>query len=325
MHDVLRARRCNTCKLLYDVLMPGSTRHASPDTLGAAVRRLREQAGRSIREVSDQLGWSGSKLSRIETGHSGINGQDLDRLLVLYDASPDEKSRIGALTGTLPPSRIRRLPYALSAPSERHIALEAKASEISIYGAGAVPALLQPPEYAAAMIRADPLSNDQVQQARIKTRLVRQAVLAHQPGPKLNIIIDEVVLRRRFGDPSIMCRQMHRLIEARERSLTSIRVVPFDADTNLAQIGHFAILDFNDGNTPPYVYSDDGLSGGTLSSKPEDVDRSRLCFEKIADVALDEDGSVHMFENAKDDWAQQRTATARSGRPVAKMLSTTAQ
>jgi transcriptional regulator with XRE-family HTH domain len=300
MKGILHVVQCNVCKLRYDALMPGSTRHAPPDTLGAAVRRLREQAGRSIREVSDQLGWSGSKLSRIETGHSGINGRDLDRLLAVYDANADERSRIEALA-ELPSSRARRLAYALPAPSERHIALEEKASEISIFGAMAVPALLQTPEYAAAMIEADPSASGRLEKARIETRLARQAVLGPQPGPKLNIVIDEAVLRRMFGDPHIMRRQMLRLIEVSERPLTSIRVLRFNAGTNLAQIGHFAILDFDDGNTVAHLYCD-GLNGGTLSSKPDEVDLSRRCFEAIVKAALSEDESVRMFEKARDNW-----------------------
>jgi len=51
--------------------------------LGAELRRLRDQAKRTVADIARDLGWSESKVSRIETAHSGIRGPDLDRLLKL--------------------------------------------------------------------------------------------------------------------------------------------------------------------------------------------------------------------------------------------------
>ena len=43
-------------------------------------------------ETARILGWSASKVSRIETGRIGISPTDLDRLLELYQV-PDEQAR----------------------------------------------------------------------------------------------------------------------------------------------------------------------------------------------------------------------------------------
>jgi Helix-turn-helix domain len=51
--------------------------------LAAELRRLREHAGFLGEEAATRLGWSASKLSRIETGKTGIKLDDL-RLPDLY-------------------------------------------------------------------------------------------------------------------------------------------------------------------------------------------------------------------------------------------------
>jgi len=230
----------------------------------------------------------------------------------MYGADSDDRSRIDALVQQTP-SRPKRLSYALPGPSERHVALEEKAAEISVYSAILVPALLQTPEYAAAAIKANPMSSIQIEKVRIESRLIRQAILARQTGPRLNIVIDEAVLRRTIGDASIMRRQMLRLIELSERPATSIRVLPFSVGAHPAQTGHFAILYFEE-DEPPQVYCDD-LTGGTLHSKPEHVHFYRLCFQAITEIALDAQESVQMFiAVAEEDRA--RSSDYRSQEPV---------
>jgi len=52
--------------------------------LAAELRRLREHAGLTGEEASERLGWSGSKLSRIELHRIGVKQADLRKLLALY-------------------------------------------------------------------------------------------------------------------------------------------------------------------------------------------------------------------------------------------------
>lgn len=280
--------------------MPGTANPAPPETLGAEVRRLRERAGRTIRDVTGQLGWSCSKLSRIETGQSTVNERDLARLLYLYGADQSDLSRIGALVQPLQ-TRSKRVSQVMSTSVEKYIAIEERAADISSYCAILVPGLLQTPEYAAAVIKVNPLSTGHGEKVRIESRLARQAVLARQPWPRLNIVIDEAVLRRKIGDASIMRRQMLRLIEVSERPGTSIRVLPLLSGAHPAQVGHFTILDFAE-DEPPRVFCD-GLTGGVLRSRPEDVHLHRLCFQAAIAVACDEQQSVRMFAEAAEDWA----------------------
>ena len=72
--------------------------------LARELREARVGAQLPGSEVARLLGWSASKVSRIETGHIGISLPDLDRLVELYRL-PGEQSEY--LRRLAPATRIR--------------------------------------------------------------------------------------------------------------------------------------------------------------------------------------------------------------------------
>src|SRR6266487_7204404 len=65
--------------------------------LSAELRRLRERAGLNGDEAADRLGWSASKISRIELHRIGIKAADLLRLLDLYRVADVHRGSLVAL------------------------------------------------------------------------------------------------------------------------------------------------------------------------------------------------------------------------------------
>src|SRR6516225_3251321 len=72
--------------------------------LAGELRRLREVTGLTGEEVSQRLGWSGSKLSRIELHRIGVKQSDLRKLLALYGVDDSYRDELLALAA----SRARR-------------------------------------------------------------------------------------------------------------------------------------------------------------------------------------------------------------------------
>ncbi|HEY4991911.1 MAG TPA: helix-turn-helix transcriptional regulator, partial [Nakamurella sp.] len=72
--------------------------------LAKELRQARVAAQLPASEVAQRLGWSASKVSRIETGHIGIKKEDLDQLVELYRL-PDEQAEF--LRRLAPAARIR--------------------------------------------------------------------------------------------------------------------------------------------------------------------------------------------------------------------------
>ena len=88
---------CSTCNLQKPdgtrlsacVARPTSTARRE---LGNELRRLRGDRRAAV--VATSLGWSESKLSRIETAHTGISEGDLDRLLTVYGIRVEDRDRL---------------------------------------------------------------------------------------------------------------------------------------------------------------------------------------------------------------------------------------
>ncbi|BCB79755.1 helix-turn-helix transcriptional regulator [Phytohabitans flavus] len=270
----------------------------SPTTLrrqlGAELRRLR--ADRTVADVAAELGWSESKLSRIETANTGVRPKDLDRLLEAYAVAEDARARIRALAGQ---SRQRAwweaygdvLPNAY----ETYIGFEAEAIGIYNYEAQIVPGLLQTAEYASAVIQADGIyEDDEVHGQRVAVRMARQAVLTRDPPPKLSVILDEAVLRRQIGGPDVMRRQLTSLAEANERKMITVQILPFSAGAHRALAGSFVILEFSGNSDHPLVYCE-GMTGGVFRSRQDELRSYWMSYESLRSVALSPKLSVELI------------------------------
>jgi transcriptional regulator with XRE-family HTH domain len=264
--------------------------------LGAELRRLRERTQRTVADVAAGLGWSQSKLSRIETATIGIRGADLERLLTEYEVGDKERSRLLALRG-----QARQRAWweaygdALPDPYETLIGFEAEAGAIRTYEAQVVPGLLQTDEYAKAVTQADGVYDEpEVLGQRVAVRMARQAVLTREPPPTLWAILDEAVLRRPIGGPDVLRRQLLRLVEVSERSTVTIQVLPFAVGAHRALAGSFAILEFPGESDHPLVYSE-GMTGGVFRSKSEEVQSYSTSFESLYESALDPESSLRFL------------------------------
>jgi transcriptional regulator with XRE-family HTH domain len=255
--------------------------------LGAELRRLRERAHRTVADVATELGWSESKLSRIETAHSSIKNADLQRLLGIYKVAEKETARLGAFAN-MARQRAWWEGYgdALLDPYKTLLGFESEAKAIFAYDAQILHGLLQTNEYASAVIRAVSVGEraDVIEQ-RVAVRMARQAVLTREPPVELCVVIDEGALRRPVGGVDVMRRQLRRLNEVSEQPAITIQVLPFAVGAHRGVDGSFTILEFPTGLDDPLAYSE-GMTGGVFRSKSDDVRRYWSSLESLRAVAL---------------------------------------
>ncbi|MCO8272976.1 DUF5753 domain-containing protein [Actinoplanes sp. TRM 88003] len=253
--------------------------------LGNELRRLR--ADRRAADVATALGWSESKLSRIETAHTGITEPDLDRLLTSYGVRVEDRDRLRELARR---GRARAwwTPYRSSVPDpyDEYVALEAEAVLISEWEPQVVPGLLQTDEYARAVIEvgADVGAAETIQR-RLALRMARQAVLTRDPTPVLRIVLDEAVLHREVGGPDVLRRQLGRLREASERPGVELLVLPFTAGAHAGMTEPFMVLEFEAGTRASVVHSE-GLTGGLFRVTPADVDVYRDALSDLRERSM---------------------------------------
>jgi hypothetical protein len=267
--------------------------------LGGELRRLRGE--RRAVDVATALGWSESKLSRIETAHTGISEPDLDRLLTLYGVAVEDRGRLRDLARR---GRARAwwTPYRSSVPDpyDEYLTLESEAVRIFEWEAQVVPGLLQTDEYARAVIEtgAD-IDDSAIIQRRLALRMGRQNTLSRVPPPQLRIVIDEGVLLRQVGGPDVQRRQLARLYEASSRPGVELLILPFQAGAHAGLIESFMVLEFGPGTRSPVVHIE-GLTGGLFRVKPEEIDVYRDAFDDLQERSLSPEESRTAIAETRD-------------------------
>jgi transcriptional regulator with XRE-family HTH domain len=220
--------------------------------LAAELRRLRDQSGLSISDVAEKLDWQGSRISRIETRQLGITPPDLRKLLDVYGV--DDEAHRGRLTEMARSANERGWwqSYPRNViPSEYGdlITVEEEAATIRSYQPELIPGLLQTAGYARAVIRAARKSDPAADIGRrVEVRLERQQILtrAEPPPPRMHVVLNEAVLRRRVGGPEVMREQLEHLMAERDRANVAVQVLPFDTGAHPAMVGPFVMMTFLD-------------------------------------------------------------------------------
>ncbi|MFF4143605.1 helix-turn-helix domain-containing protein [Streptomyces sp. NPDC001698] len=265
--------------------------------LGAELRALRTGAGLTSGEAARLVGWHQSKVSRIETGTSGVKPADVRSLLDAYavhdaqlrelllvlaglDDSGDRHHWWHAYRGVLPPTY------------RDFISLESQASGMRTLETSVVPGLLQTPEYARAVTRAavDGLDEDRLD-ALVEVRLARQDVLRSRPPLELDAVLDEAVLRREVGGPEVMRRQLERLTEAARLPQVRLQVLPFAAGAHIGITGPFVIFSFSNAADLNVVVLDHLTSSLHLERK-EDLEAYAEAFDTLRLHALSPEDSL---------------------------------
>ena len=123
--------------------------------LATELRRLREHASLSGDVVAERLGWSASKVSRIETHRTGIKRRDLDRLLDLYGADEATRHQLEALADEQD-ARGWWTPLATTFPAAyvTYIGLEDSAATLQSWSPELIHGLLQTEDYARATMQS---------------------------------------------------------------------------------------------------------------------------------------------------------------------------
>ncbi|MFC8141993.1 helix-turn-helix domain-containing protein [Streptomyces paradoxus] len=265
--------------------------------LGAELRALRTSAGLTSGEAARLVGWHQSKVSRIETGTSGVKPADVRLLLDAYDVADSQLRELllvlagsddsggrhhwwHAYRGVLPPTY------------RDFISLESQAGAMRTLETTVVPGLLQTPEYARAVTRAavEGLPEDRLD-TLVEVRLARQDVLRADPPLRLSAVLDEAVLRREVGGPGVMARQLERLVEAARLPQVRLQVLPFAAGAHIGVTGPFVIFSFSSTSDLDVVVLDH-LTSSLYLERKEDLRAYTEAFNALQIHALSPEDSL---------------------------------
>lgn len=278
--------------------------------LGAELRRLRVAAGVTSGEAAELVGWHQSKVSRIETGRSGVKPADLTRLLDAYGVQDlGLRALLAALSGADAPEPDNGAPGAPGSGSRRgwwnayrdllppayrdFISLEAEAVRARTLEISVVPGLLQTQAYAREVTRAalgGRVPRERVE-SLVEVRMARQSVLEAAPPLELDVVLDEAVLRREVGGPEVMEEQLRHLAAAGTQPFVRLQVLPFASGVHIGVTGPFVIFSF-----PPISDLDvvvlDHLTSSLYIERQDELRAYSAAFDTLRAHALSFEDSL---------------------------------
>ena len=264
--------------------------------LGALLRKLRTDKGLTVEQAAEQLMFSMSKLSRMETGHGVATPRDIRDVCSLYEVT-DEAERKRMLNLAVEGRQAGWWQsYDLNQFAD-YVGLEADAVSVKNYQSILIPGLLQTPDYARAVNEAViPQPDPERLEEQTEVRLRRQERLTQDPPLRFGVILDEAALHRVIGGPPVMEAQLRHLVELSQLPNVTLQVIPFSAGAHPAMDSTFIILEFADA-VPGLVYVE-GLVGWVYMERSRDIKRYMQVFERLCDVALPPRNSIEHIEKA---------------------------
>jgi transcriptional regulator with XRE-family HTH domain len=261
--------------------------------LGSMLRSLRVSTELTTGQAADMLGFSRSKVSRLENGRRGASQNDIMRLCDLYQVDDEQRARLSELAAG---GKLRVWWHSPNLPDADYIGLEAEAESISDYGLAVVPGLLQTSAYAREMVRATaPTLGPQIVEERVRARMARQRLLSSSDGPSFIAVLDESVLHRVVGSPTVMVGQLKRLIEMAHWPNVTIRLVPYDAGVVPAGVGKFIILRSPLSGIDNIVLIEELTGQHRYIEDPGDVEMYNSAFRTLLSLSADPAASEAMI------------------------------
>jgi transcriptional regulator with XRE-family HTH domain len=252
--------------------------------LGRTLRFLREKAGKSLGQLSEETGYDKSYLSRLESG------ERLSKVTVMEDLD----SYYGAGELLVSHWRVARLD-AFKDQYKAFMGLEGTARLMWKFSL-VVPGLLQTEDFARevlSMVQTTADSEESVEE-QVAARLGRQYLLRQKPLADARVIIDESAFRRPAASAKTWSEQILHLEAVAQWSNVTLQVLPFSAGVHHHMSGSLTLLWQKDGSAAAYM---EGNGCRELTEDSDDVLRRRLSYDRLRDMALSPGDSL-MFIRA---------------------------
>jgi transcriptional regulator with XRE-family HTH domain len=275
--------------------------------LAAELRAIRESRGENLQAVATGLRWSTSKLSRYELG-SGLIPGEVASLLDHYQVTGALREHLlGLAREASRKGWWEEYSDVSSAEYREFIGLEAEASSIAVWHVEVVTGLLQTERYARSLLteysRVEPIAPAIIGR-RVELRMRRQQVLEKEPPLNLVIVLDESVLKRQYGDESVMYEQLHSLATQADRPNITLRILPLRAPHPVSAES-FVIFSFGtkDNAILHDVVAAEGLKASFYIENQQETYLHLLVFNTLLEASLDAAASRDLIiHTAESHW-----------------------
>jgi hypothetical protein len=244
-------------------------------------------------DVAKALGWSLSKMQRIEGGEVGVSLTDLRALLEVYGIH--DQAEVDRLTADARVSRRQR--WLITPEHRKHltpalrqlIQFEAEATAIRAYQPVLIPGVFQTSAVAETVFDWDYFSvSEESRRVRFDVRMQRRRnTVENSNGPTYQLVLDESVIKRHIGGAAVMADQLEALLDAATMPHISIRLVPFEKSAQAGLADAFQVVTLSDDEGDAVLYLE-SYERDHIVHDPGEVLYFQKIFDQIQGVALSE-------------------------------------
>lgn len=293
-----------------------TARVAARVALGQALRQARYDAGLSGLEAAERLGWSQSKVSRMESARVRATVSDVRGLLKLYRAPARTvrdlvqlaETAAGADSDWRNSSRV-----GLTRRQQDFVALEAGAASILHFQPVLIPGPMQTDAYAERVLamaaHPDPGRGLELRQAR-------RAAMFRPNGPRLRVVVYESALRWDPGPPGVLREQLGVVADLVEQYDTAFHVLVLDEPQPTFLQHPVVTYHFADGSMQARIET---ATTDLRVTRPADVELFDRRINALTKVALNRRDSISYVRHLAERGSPRRTdgrgnkAAARRG------------
>ncbi|MEU4462295.1 helix-turn-helix transcriptional regulator [Streptomyces sp. NPDC024017] len=258
---------------------------ASPlDYYGYELRRHREAAGLTLKQLGGILNYTGSLVGQIETARKVPTPEFSERA----DAALGTDGMFSRLVELVLRSR---LPAWFQQVAE----LETRATEICSFQTHMVLGLLQTQGYAQAVLGA--LDRTDLED-RTAVSLARQRVFEKGEPPVFWAVLSEAALGLEIGGPEVMRGQLAHLLSFESNPRINIQVLPFSTGAHPGLQGSFDVYRFS---TDPTIVYTEGYGSGHPTANPDTVRECSLRYDHLRAAALSLTDSAELIRRVMED------------------------
>lgn len=268
--------------------------------LAGELRRLREDKRLTRDDVADMLGWSRSKVYKIEAALVGAKPRDIADLLDIYgvDEIGDRERLTDQARVASEPGWWRKYRDVISAQYSEYIGLETEAYQVQTYQPQLIPGLFQTESYARALaIGAYPDEPEERFERQVAVRLGRQSRLFEADPLRVWAVINEEVFEHVVGDLNVMREQVDWLFKLIELPNVNLQILRTHRGAHPGITGAFSVLSFAEPTDGDVVYV--GCQAGELYLEDaDDVQRCKLALDHLRSKAIEPRDAHYYLKSA---------------------------
>jgi transcriptional regulator with XRE-family HTH domain len=265
----------------------------------ALLKAFREARGLTRAEFGARCGYAESTIKSFETGQRAVfpyQAKHFDEAFGLDGIFEYEASRFGKAGYSAA--------YAAFADALQ------EADDVYWFEHSTIPGLFQTERYARAVLATYPGAKQDVVNERVAARLAGQELLDRTSElPRVWAVLDEVALRRRVGDATVMHDELMHLVEVSQRPNVSIQVLP-GMEGHAGLLGAFVVAERR--GHPSIVYTEDAVDG-RVTDESTSEQHVMLIFRSLQTRALPVDASRDTIARVADEqWKVPERTGARA-------------